>query len=212
VWFFRASIVFAEINKLLPMPHICVRSLELHAGCRVIVAVLLSTNYHHESCIWHLWDVTSQCVTRALSLIRHRLLVSSPSVLPHLPNPTCTCLQKHLHPLPPNTYGIIEIFQRQPGLESLQKICNRHLAAQRSISQLFHTVLSQDNRSMLLLEKPSHRYFLPLVEDTKVGLPHPFGKLLQGEFRFLQASVSCSFSPAQVRRIIALTICIKFVI
>jgi hypothetical protein len=65
---------------------------------------------------------------------------------------------------------------------------------------------------MLLLEKPSHPYFLPLVEGTKVGLPHLFGKLLQGEFRLLQADWGFAFSPAQVRRIIALGICIEFVI
>jgi len=29
---------------------------------------------------------------------------------------------------------------------------------------------------MLFLEEPSHPYFLPLVERTIVGLPHPFGK------------------------------------
>jgi hypothetical protein len=51
---------------------------------------------------------------------------------------------------------------------------------------------------MLLLEKRSHLYFLPLVEGTKVGLPHPFGKLLQGEFRLLQANWGFAFGPAQV--------------
>jgi len=65
---------------------------------------------------------------------------------------------------------------------------------------------------MLVLEKPSHPYFLPLVECPKVGLPHPFGKLLQGEFRLLQADWGFAFSPAQVGRIIALILCITFVI
>jgi len=96
--------------------------------------------------------------------------------------------------------------------KSPKKICNRHLPAQGSISLLFQTVLSRNNGPMLLLEKPSHPYFLPIVECTNVGLPHPFGKLLQGEFRLLQASWGFSFSPAQVRRIIALIICIEFVI
>jgi len=72
--------------------------------------------------------------------------------------------------------------------------------------------LSPDNGPMLPLEKPSHPYFLPLVECTKVGLPHPFDKLLQGEFRLLQADWGFTFSPAQARRIIALIICIEFVI
>ena len=65
---------------------------------------------------------------------------------------------------------------------------------------------------MLLLEKPCPLYFLPLVECTKVGLPHPFGKLLRGGFRLLQADWGFALSPAQVRRIIALIICIEFVI
>jgi hypothetical protein len=63
---------------------------------------------------------------------------------------------------------------------------------------------------MLLLEKPSHPYFLPLVECTQVGLPHPFGKLLQGELHFLQADWGFAFSPGQVQRIIALILCIEF--
>ena len=181
------------------MPYICVRSLELHAGCRVIAAVRLLRNYNHESCIWQLWDVISWFFARVLSQIRRWLLVASPSVFPRLPNVTCTFLQKHLHSLPPNPFGIIEIFPTQPGFKSLQRICNRHLPAEGSSWQLFQTVLSGDNRPMLLLARPSCPYFLPLVEGTKVGLPHPFGKLLQREFRFLQANWGFAFSPTQVR-------------
>jgi hypothetical protein len=119
-------------------------------------------------------------------------------------------LQKHLHPLSPNTFGIIEIFQMQPDLENLQKICHRHVPVQGSITQLFQTVLSADNGTMLLLEKPSYPYFLSLVDCSKVALPQPFRKLLQEEFRLLQADWGFAFSPAQVRRIVALTIGIVF--
>jgi hypothetical protein len=59
-------------------------------------------------------------------------------------------------------------------------------------------VLSWDNGLMLLLYKPRHPYFLPLVEGTKVGLPHPFGKLLQGGFHLLQGDWGFAFHPAQV--------------
>jgi len=194
------------------MPHICVRSLELHAGYLVIVAVRHSTNHNHESCIWQLWEVTSSFFACALCQIRRWSLVASPPLLPHLPNLTCTFFQKHLHPLLPNPFGIIEIFQRQPLLKSLQKICNCCLPVQGSISQLFQTVLSWDNGPMLLPEKPSHPYFLPLVDYTNVRLPHHFGKLLQGEFRLLQANWGFAFSRTHVRRIIALIICIEFVI
>jgi len=70
---------------------------------------------------------------------------------------------------------------------------------QGSISDLFQTVLSGDNVPMLYLEKPSHPYFLPPVAGNKVGLPNPFGKLLQGEFRLLQTDWGFAFGPAQVR-------------
>jgi len=83
---------------------------------------------------------------------------------------------------------------------------------QGSISNLFQSVLPPDNGPMLLLEKPRHPYCLPLVERTIVGLPHPFGKLLQGELRLLQANWGFAFSTAQVRRIVALLSCIIFVV
>jgi len=51
---------------------------------------------------------------------------------------------------------------------------------------------------MQLLQIPSHPYFLPLVEGTEVGLHHPCGKLLQGEFRLLQADWGVAFGLAQV--------------
>jgi len=65
---------------------------------------------------------------------------------------------------------------------------------------------------MLFLEEPSHPYFLPLVERTMVGLPHPFGKLLEGEFGLLQADWGLTLCTAQVRRIVARIICITFVV
>jgi hypothetical protein len=39
---------------------------------------------------------------------------------------------------------------------------------------------------MLLLQTPSHKWFLPLVEGAQGGLPHPFGKLRQREIHLLQ--------------------------
>ena len=51
---------------------------------------------------------------------------------------------------------------------------------------------------MLLLQKHGHPYFLLLVECTAVGLPHPFGKSLQGEFCLLQAEWGIGFGPAKV--------------
>jgi hypothetical protein len=49
------------------------------------------------------------------------------------------------------------------------------------------------NEPMLLLENPSHPHFIPLVECSKVGLPHPFGKLLHGEVRLLQPDWGFAF-------------------
>jgi len=151
-------------------------------------------------------------LTGVLFQIGHQMLIDSPSLLPRLPNLTCTFLQKHPHPLSPNPFSIINIFQKQPGLKSLQQICNCHQPVQRSISQHFRTVLSKDNGLMLLLSKPNHPYFLPLVEHTKVGLPYAFGALLQGVFHLLQADWGIAFSPAQVGLIIGLIIRIEFVI
>jgi len=66
---------------------------------------------------------------------------------------------------------------------------------------------------MLFPKEPSHPYFLPLVERTIVGLPHPFGKLFQGvEFSLLRADWGFTLCTTQVRRIVALIICITFFI
>ena len=144
--------------------------------------------------------------------MRHRSLVASPSLFPRLSNFACTFLQKHLHPLPVNAFRIIEIHQQQPVLECIQKICNGCLPVQGSTSNLFQSVLPLDNGPMLPLEKHRHPYLFPLVECTKVGLPHPFGKLLQGELRLLQANWGFAICTAQVRRIVTLISCIIFVL
>jgi len=101
---------------------------------------------------------------------------------------------------------MFEIFQWQPSLESLQNICHHCLPFQGPSSQWFQTFLSPDNGPMLLLQKPSHPLFLPSVEGTDIGLPHPFGKLLQGQFRWHQDDWGVAFRTAQVRRIVALMI------
>ena len=169
-------------------------------------------NHNRESCIWQLWEFTPRLLAHVLSQIGRRSLVASPSRFSHVPNFACTFLQKHLHLLPTNPFSIIKINQWQAGLECCQKICDCRLPVQRSISNLFELVLPPDNEPMLLLEKPRHPYFLPLVECTKVGLPHPFGKLLQGELRLLQANWGFAFFTAKVQQIVALVSCIIFVV
>jgi hypothetical protein len=54
------------------------------------------------------------------------------------------------------------------------------------IWQLFQNILSRDNGRIHLVQEPSDLTLLPLVEQTKVGLPHPFGKLVQGECFLVQ--------------------------
>jgi hypothetical protein len=54
------------------------------------------------------------------------------------------------------------------------------------IWQLCQKVLSRHNGRIHLVEEPSPLTLLPLVERTKVGLPHPFGKLVQGEIFSVQ--------------------------
>ena len=92
-----------------------------------------------------------------------------------------------------------------------KKICNRHLPVQGSICMLFQSVPPQDNGLMLFLEKPSHTSIFPLVAHTIVGLPNPFGQLLQGEIGLLQADCGFTLCTTQVRRIVALIICIIIV-
>jgi len=111
-----------------------------------------------------------------------------------------------------NPFTIIEIYQPQPGLECWQNICHRHLPVQGSIMTLFQSVLPPDNGRMLLVEKPHHPYFVPLVECTKVGLPHPFRKLLQEELCLLQANWGFAFCTAQVWPIVTLISCIILIV
>jgi len=59
---------------------------------------------------------------------------------------------------------------------------------------------------MLFLEKSSHPYFLPLAEQTILGLPHPFGKLLQAELGMLHAVFRFALCTAHVWRIVSLII------
>ena len=136
--------------------------------------------------------------------------VASPPLFPCLPDLACTFLQKHHHQLLPNPFSIIKIIQRQPVLKWHQNICNHRLPVQGSFLNLFQMVLPLHNGPMLLLQPPSHPSFLPLVEHTVVGLPHPFGKLLQGEFDLLQAHWLLACCTAQVQQMVTLIICIIF--
>jgi len=63
---------------------------------------------------------------------------------------------------------------------------------------MLHVVRAQDNGIMLLLPKPSHSSFLPLIECAEVGLPNVCIKLRQAEFGLLQADWWLAFSTAQV--------------
>jgi len=169
-------------------------------------------NHDCERCIWQLWEVTSHLGAHALCQIRRRSHVASHSLFPRLPHFARTFLQQHLHSLPANLFSIIEMNQLQPVRECHQKICDRRLPVQGSISNAFQLVLPPDNGPMPLLEKFRHPYFLPLVECTVVGLPHPSGKLLEGELCLLQADWEFAFCDAQVRRIVAPISCIIFVV
>jgi hypothetical protein len=183
---------------LFPAPDICVQILDLIAGCVIIVADWHSTNHNHESSIFQLLKVTWGCFGRALPQICCRLLVASRSLLLRLLNVLCTFLQIRLNPLWPNPFRIIGVFHRQSGPHSLQNIWNHCLPVLGSLSKHCQMVLSTDNGPILLLKKPSHPYLLSQVDSTNVELPHPFGKLLQGEFHLLQAEWGFGFGTAQV--------------
>jgi len=86
------------------------------------------------------------------------------------------------------------------------------LPVKGSILNLFQMVLPPDNRRMWHLQTPRHPYHLPCIECTVVGLPHPVGKFLGGEFRWLYTDWGFTFCFTQVQRIISLIICIILVV
>lgn len=114
--------------------------------------------------------------------------------------------------MPANPFSNIEIFQTQPPLDRVQKINNRRLPVQGFKSELNRSVRPLDNGLMLDLAIPHHPYILPPVECTAVGLPHPVGKLPQGELHFLHAKCGFAYRSAQVQPMVAVIGCIMFVI
>jgi hypothetical protein len=128
---------FDEINQLLLVPHIWVRSLELHAGCLVIFAVWHSTNYNREGCIWQLWEVTCWFLNHAPSQSCRRSIVALMSLLSCVTNLAPKCPHNQLNPLLPNSFSIVKTFQRQSGLESPQRLGNRLLAVQGPSRSIF---------------------------------------------------------------------------
>jgi len=211
VLFIPATILFQWIQSLLPSTwHLCTK---LGVKCWMSGNCChLALNKSHS---WKLYMATlGSCL---LLFCTCALPNMSPVVcclaylLSRLPKLPCTFLQNHPNPLPPNPFGIIEVFQWQPALKSPHNVCNWHLPVQGSMSQLFQTVLSPDSGPMLLFQKPSNPYFFPHVEGTKVGLSHHCAKLLQGEFRLVQADWGFFFGPAHDWWIVNLTICIIFV-
>jgi hypothetical protein len=76
------------------------------------------------------------------------------------------------------------------------------------ISKLFQIVLPLDDAPKLCLQKPSHKYFLPLVEHTVVGLPHSIRKLFIAEFNYLETV----WGTSHVQSIIVLIIGIILII
>jgi len=48
VWLFRAAVFVDEINQLLPVPHICVRGLELFWGQNRILPIRHPANHNRE--------------------------------------------------------------------------------------------------------------------------------------------------------------------
>jgi len=190
------------------MSDICIRGLEMSGSQNEILPIRHPAIHNQECCIWRHRKVPSCNCAGGYAQIRHWSLVALPCLLPRLWNFAWTLFQKHLHRLPVNAFTFVKIIHRQPVLNCLHSICNSHLPTQRPILNLFHTVLPPDNGPILVLQIPSHPYFLPLVKCTNVGLAHPFGKLLQGEFHLFQADWHFAFCTTQVRRIFDPIICI----
>jgi hypothetical protein len=78
-------------------------------------------------------------------------------------------------------------------------MCHCWLPVKGSIFKLFQTDLPLDNGLMLSSKKPSHQYFVPLVEFTVVWLPHYVSKWLLEKFGLLQIEWGCAISTFQVQ-------------
>jgi hypothetical protein len=142
------------------------------------------------------------------------LILFGMHTLPYLcPVVCCLTFPSSLPPKPcfhtsSNTYQptIAELIQHYLNfpmhsvLDCLQKTWNHYLLVRGSTLQLFHAVLSPDNRLILLLKIPSHPPFLPLFDSILVVRLKSSGKLLQGDFRLLQADWGSTFGPAQVHQ------------
>jgi len=111
VWLFRTSVCVGEINQLLQGPYIRIQGLELVWVWIHIVAIQQPVNHNQERSIWQLWQITSGLFAHTISQICCRWLDASASLFPCLVNFPCTFLLKHLHPLPTNWFGIINIIQ-----------------------------------------------------------------------------------------------------
>jgi hypothetical protein len=90
LWLFWAAVFVDEIRQLLPVPHICLRGLELFRGQNHILPIRQPANHNRERCIWQLREVTSRLDARALSPVRRRSLVASPFRFPRQSNFACT--------------------------------------------------------------------------------------------------------------------------
>jgi hypothetical protein len=74
------------------------------------------------------------------------------------------------------------------------------------VSTRFQTVLVPDIGLILFLDKHSHPYIIPLVENSIVCLPHPCGILLQVEFGLHEADRGFTLCTTQVQQIVTLII------
>lgn len=75
-----------------------------------------------------------------------------------------------------NPFRHIKYSALRPVVRSHYTSSIHSLSVFESMPHYIQTVLSPDNGPMLLLHTLSRPYFLPLVECTKVGLTHSFGK------------------------------------
>lgn len=181
------------------MAQIDIRGLEFVWGLNYTVGSRHPANHNYERCIWQLREDTSLDFAHMLSQICWQLVVVLPSIFPCFRNFACIYLQPHLHPLQANPFGIIAIIQQQPAPTCLHTICIMGFPVQGSISKLYQLVLPPDNVLKLFLEKPSHLYCLPLAECIIVGLPHPYGKLLQEKLGLLQADCGFTLCTTEVQ-------------
>jgi len=157
---------FNEINQLLPVPHISVWSLKLHAGYLVIVAVWHSTNHNHESCIWQIWEVTSRIwPTCSRQSVAGRLLSRLPLFFASQISPPEPCLHNSLKSSQTTVAESVRQYQNFP-MSARSRMCPKNLQPQSASAGADPTTVSTCSVPALSADAFSRETPPPILSST----------------------------------------------